>query len=358
MATESTVGEEDLFPIPLAVIQPGTLAPVDLYILYDRPQHFILYRHALTPFREEIRERLLTHGVADLYLQRKDERAYHDYVEENLTTIIKDDLLPAPKACQLVYETSSRVMAETFEEPRSGRNMQRAHTMVEATVLSILKDPEALWHMTSVAAHDYYTYTHCVHVCMFLVSASRDLFGITDITLLRPIGVGGLFHDIGKSQIPQEILNKPARLTAEEFEKVKMHPALGVDIVKHDAKTPRSATQIIRSHHEHYDGCGYPQGLAGEGINKVARLATIIDVYDALTTRRAYAPARAPFEALDLMLNQMTAEFDVDMLRAFIRFLGPQEFRMELRARWDRAAAAALAQSASRVRPDQGARVG
>ncbi len=343
MATEGVVQEQDLFPIPLAVMQPGTLAPVNLYIRFRTPPRIILYKRAYAPLREEIRERLMDHGVAELFLRKEDERAYYDYVEQNLTAIVRDDRLPTEKASQLVYETSSRVMEETFEDPRSGRNVQRADTMVHATVLSILKDPEALWHMTAMAAHDYYTYTHCVHVCMFLVCACRDLLGITDSAMLRPIGLGGLFHDIGKSQIPAEILNKPGRLTEDEFNVVKTHPALGVDLVKDDRRVPRPATQIIRSHHEHFDGYGYPAGLAGEGIHKVSRLATIIDVYDALTTRRPYAPAREPYKALELMLNEMAPQFDMPLLRAFVKFLGPKEFRMEMRSHWDAAVRMAAA---------------
>ncbi|MHC4788399.1 MAG: HD-GYP domain-containing protein, partial [Planctomycetota bacterium] len=299
-------------------------------------------KRARSPLREETRGRLMGHGVENLYLPKKDEQAYYDYVEDHITVIIRDDLLPAEKASQLVYESSSRVMEDTFDDPRSGRNMRRAHTMVEATVLSIMKDPEALWHMTAMASHDYYTYTHCVHVCMFLVTACRDVLGITDKVLLQRVGLGGLFHDIGKSRIPGEILNKPGKLTPEEFEKVKEHPALGAEMVKQDRKMPHAATQIVRHHHEHFDGTGYPGGLVGEGIGRITRLSTIIDVYDALTTKRAYAPAREPYAALDLMLQNMAEQFDEAMLRAFVKFLGPKGMRMELRARWDEAVARAL----------------
>jgi HD-GYP domain-containing protein (c-di-GMP phosphodiesterase class II) len=107
---------------------------------------------------------------------------------------------------------------------------------------------------------------------------------------------------------------------------------------------PHAAVQIIRCHHEHFDGGGYPAGLAGEGISRVSRLSTIIDVYDALTTKRVYAPAREPYAALELMLDQMAAQFDETILKAFVKFLGPKSLRMELRARWDHALARVLSQ--------------
>jgi len=335
MGSEAIIAGEELFPIPLAVMQPGTLAPVNLYIIYQHPAHAILYKRTRAALKEETRVRLLAHGVDRLYVRKKDEHSYYDYVEQNIHAIIRDDLLPVETAAKLVYESSSRVMKQTFEDPRSGRNLKRAHSMVEATVESILKDPETLWHMTGMATHDYYTYTHCVHVCMFLVTAARDLLGISDPQMLKHIGLGGLFHDIGKSQIPEQILNKPGRLTDDEFRTIQEHPALGANLVKRDQKLGRTALQIVRCHHEHFDGGGYPGGLAGEGIGRLSRLAAIVDVYDALTTKRSYGPARDPFHACELMLNQMSAEFDGPLLRAFVKFLGPRVMRLELRSRWD-----------------------
>lgn len=344
MVGQAPVSSEDLFPIPLAVMQPGTMAPVDLYILYDQTGHYILYKRAQTRLPNEIRDRLIEHGVEKLYLRKKDEDSYYAYVEENIHSIIRDDLMPPDKASQLVYESSARVMENAFEDPRSGKNLRRAHRMVEATVLSILKDPEALWHMTSMASHDYYTYTHCVHVSMFLVTASRDVLGIADSETLQTIGLGGLFHDIGKSEIPEAILNKPGKLTAQEFDIVKKHPELGVDVVGRDRRMNRMAMRLVQSHHEHFDGGGYPHGLLGEGISRVCRLSTIIDVYDALTTNRAYARAREPYKALELMTDQMADQFDMAMLRQFVKFLGPKPMRLALRARWDPDVASVLAQ--------------
>jgi len=212
-----------------------------------------------------------------------------------------------------------------LSDPRSGHNMQRAHTMVEAMVRSIIKNPDALWQMTSIASHDYYTYTHCVNVCMFLVSACQSVLEIRDGRALQRIGLGGLLHDVGKSQIPAEILNKPGKLTDEEFAAVKKHPQLGVDLARQHSKLPMAAGRIILGHHERFSGGGYPDGLRGEAISEIVRISTIVDVYDALTTKRSYGDARSAFEALKLMLQQMAAHFDGRLLRAFVLFLGPRQ---------------------------------
>ncbi|MFO7956792.1 MAG: HD domain-containing phosphohydrolase [Candidatus Brocadiia bacterium] len=322
-------------PIPLGVMQPGTLAPVDLFIHVGPPAGYLLYKKARDELREDIRQRLVAHGVDNLYLRSSDEDTFHEYVEEHISTIIRDDLVPEEDACKLVYQASSRVMEDTFNEPRAGRNLRRAHRMVEATVQSIMKDPDGLWHMTSIASHDYYTYTHCVHVAMFLVAASYDVLGIRDAKLLRLIGSGGILHDIGKSEIPGEILNKPGKLTEDEFRKVKEHPVLGLNLVRDDRRLEAAAGRIIGGHHEHYDGGGYPAGLSGERIDRIVRLSTIVDVYDALTTNRCYAGARSAYKALDLMFHEMEDAFDINILEAFVQFLGPHEYRQRLRARWE-----------------------
>lgn len=329
MEAEETVEAEQFFPIHLAIMLPGTLAPVDLHLRDKATGRFVLYKNAQAPLNEETRDRLMEHGVDALYLRKEDEQAYNDYVEQNISAIIRDDLLPVEKASELVYNSSAHVMHDVFDNPRSGRNLQRTHAMSEAMVLSIIKNPDALWHMTAMASHDYYTYTHCVNVSLFLVAVSRDALGITDAMTLQRIGLGGMLHDIGKTQIPEEILSKPGKLTDEEFEQIRQHPLLGLDIVKDYRKLSPSAATIIRCHHEHFNGSGYPNALVGERIDPLARLANIADVYDALTTHRAYAPARKPYEALKTMLVEMQDEFDVPMLRLFVKFLGPKGLQMD-----------------------------
>jgi len=324
MEQRGAANEPKFMPVPLAVMQTGTLAPVDLYICVQQG-HFTLYKKARAPLYEETRLRLMEHGVKSLYLCEADKEAYHQYIEDNIAAIVRDDLLPPQQACEIVYDTSSRVMVDVFDNPRSGKNLQRVQSIVEATVLSILKRPDSLWHMTSLASHDYYTYTHCVHVGMFLVAGAREVLGISNEDQLRRIGLGGMLHDIGKSEIPDELLTKPGRLTPEEFEAVKEHPALGERIARKIKRLPATAARIIRNHHEHLDGGGYPDGLSGEQLSPIIRLAGIVDVYDALTTDRPYAKARTSYEALELMLNEMQSQFDAQMLRSFVRFLGPTE---------------------------------
>ncbi|MHC5034151.1 MAG: HD-GYP domain-containing protein [Planctomycetota bacterium] len=337
MDTEATTPAQDeaFFPVNLIIMQPGTAAPVNLYIKVSDPPSFTLYKKAQARLPDDVRERLLNRGVQALYLRKEDERAYHDYVEQNISTLVKDDLLPREEACELVYQSTARVMDGVFRDPRSGRNMHRAHSMVEATVLSILKDPEALWHMTGVASCDYQTYTHCVNVSMFLVAACTDILGINSPATLKQIGLGALYHDVGKSEVPQEALSKPVEsLTPAEFQSFQQHPLIGLDMATRAGDLAAPAAAVIRSHHEELDGAGYPDGLKGEQVSKVVRLATIVNLYDGLTTDQGHAPAKSPYEALEVMMKGMRGKLDLALVKSFVQFLGPMKYRQQIRSRF------------------------
>ena len=330
MALKGREFGSDFFPVPLATMQSGTMAPVDLYIRSTKPGPVTLYRSADTPVRDEVRERLLANGVSTLWLRAEDRDAFGAYIERNLAAIVSDDQMPVEDVSQVVYACSVRVMKDVFDNPRSGDSMLRIQAVVEGAVLALLKDLDALWHITSMASHDYYTYTHCISMCMFLLGACRDVLGITDRAQLVRIGLGGMLHDVGKSQVPKAILLKPGKLTQREFEKIKAHPLLGLRTVRQFNTVSLVTASIIRSHHERLDGSGYPDGLGANDLSQVVRLAAIADVYDALTTDRCYAPARKPAEALKMMLTQTGLQFDQPMLREFVRFLGPGGDREEL----------------------------
>lgn len=316
-------------PVSVGVIQPGSVPPVDLFVRIS-PDHYTLHHAAHTEFDEQARKDLVERNIENLYIRKDHEDGYSDYVEDSIDAILRDDLLTQKEACSLLYQSSSQVMADLFNNPRSRRNVRRAERMVRTTVESIMNNPDALWQVMAVASRDYHTCTHSVNVCMFLVASSSALLGIDGQKELEQIGMGGMLHDVGKSMIPDEILGKPGKLSAEEFARVREHPRHGLELVADSPSLNGAGRSIIHHHHESCDASGYPDGLAGDRIRPVARLAKLVDVYDALTTDRCYGRARQPYAALDLMLGPMKSQFDVGLLRRFVRFLGPEGFAPEL----------------------------
>lgn len=169
--------------------------------------------------------------------------------------------------------------------------------------------------LDGVRDHDNYSYVHSMRVATFL-----SLFGYTigvDHKDLLLLASGGLVHDIGKMSIPFEVLNKPGRLEGAEWEMMRSHVGRTVAYLREHASVPRPVLTIAEQHHEKLDGSGYPHGLKGSQLDELARMASIVDVFGALTDRRVYKPPMPPEKALSIMTNEMGHELDQHLLALF-----------------------------------------
>ena len=181
----------------------------------------------------------------------------------------------------------------------------------------------------TVDAKDHSTYGHSKKVSQYAVSISEMLGLPQDRT--ATIRAAGLLHDIGKISIPDSILNKAGPLTDEEWEPVKAHPELGVDILKHVIDLVNCLPAILH-HHEHYDGTGYPAGLKGDEIPLEARILAIADAYDAITSIRSYHPQLSPQQALDELRRCAGTQFDPELVKTFCQAIEqhlPKEMQIE-----------------------------
>jgi HD-GYP domain-containing protein (c-di-GMP phosphodiesterase class II) len=140
---------------------------------------------------------------------------------------------------------------------------------------------------------------------------------------LTSLGVGLLLHDIGKLAVPSEILQKPERLTPEEWEAMRAHPTLGAEILTEDVSP--LARAVVRSHHERWDGAGYPDRLSGDAIHQFARIAAVADVFDALTSNRYYRRAMPIWEAYDYIVSRSGKDFDPKVIDVFRECMAPSE---------------------------------
>jgi HD-GYP domain-containing protein (c-di-GMP phosphodiesterase class II) len=172
--------------------------------------------------------------------------------------------------------------------------------------------------IAAVEARDAYTHGHSARVAELSVQVGLRL-GLRPAAL-RSLAEGAYLHDVGKVGIPDHVLNKPGALTDEERAWIQEHPIVGSDIVAR-APSLHDALAVIRQHHERYDGQGYPDGLAGEQISLAARIVAVADVWDALTSDRAYRPAWPPDRALRHLQAGRGAHFDPDCLDAFLALM-------------------------------------
>ncbi|MGN8000595.1 HD-GYP domain-containing protein [Sphingomonas sp. 22176] len=226
---------------------------------------------------------------------------------------------------------------DTFDDVRLGRAV--AHGRVAALVDDIAgqldRNASALLRVLQLKSKHQYTYLHSVAVCTLMVNLARHLE--MDAEAVRILGLAGLLHDVGKVAIPDAVLDKPGRLSAEEFALVRTHPEEGVALLRQDETMPPLAVEVCLHHHERWDGNGYPHGLKADNISLPARMGAICDVYDALTSHRAYKEAWLPARALGAMWS-WDGHFDRELLFQFMRSIALYPPGMLLRLASDRLA--------------------
>lgn len=225
------------------------------------------------------------------------------------------------RAAKIVGKSKGAVFS-MFSEARMGKAIEadQAMPLVEEIANSVMRNPGALIGLARLKTADDYTYMHSVAVCALMIALSRQL-GLTDDET-REAGLAGLLHDIGKMAVPTEILNKPGRLTDEEFVSVKEHPSAGHAMLLESKGVGAIALDVCLHHHEKMDGSGYPKGLKGEQISLYAKMGAVCDVYDAITSNRPYKSGWCPAESLKKMSEWSRGHFDEQVFQAFVRSIG------------------------------------
>ena len=220
-----------------------------------------------------------------------------------------------------IVQRSKGAVQRLFADIRLGKavNGDELAPLVDEISQSVARNPYALIGIARLKSKDEYTYLHSVAVCALMINLARHL--AMEETLIRDIGLAGLLHDVGKMAVPVELLHKPGALTSSEFSVLKSHPERGHDVLLASGKVPAIARDVCLHHHERVDGSGYPHGLAGNAISLYARMGAVCDVYDAITSDRAYKRAWRPAEALDRMA-QWHGHFDPRIFAAFVRSIG------------------------------------
>ena len=208
-----------------------------------------------------------------------------------------------------------------FLEARMGKAIDpdAVAPLVEEMSNSMLRNPGALISLARLKTADDYTYMHSVAVCALMIALARTLK--LDPQKTRDAGMAGLLHDLGKALIPLEVLNKPGKLTDEEFTLVKAHPEEGYKLLE-GTSINAMALDVCLHHHEKMDGSGYPKGLNGETISLFAKMGAVCDVYDAITSNRPYKSGWDPSESLRQMGLWASGHFDLPVFQAFAKTLG------------------------------------
>ncbi|MDD2915765.1 MAG: HD-GYP domain-containing protein [Gallionella sp.] len=323
-----------LVRIPIEQLRTGMYIHEFCGSWYDHP----FWRTAFLLDKPEDLQEILTTGIREVWIDTgkgldveggKSEKAVASEIDDTLARAstgskvahhadIAQEAARAVKICA----QSKQAVASMFHEARMGKalNAGDALPVVEEITTSVLRNPGALISLARLKDKDNYTYMHSVAVCALMVSLSRQL-GL-DEEQTRQAGLAGLMHDIGKTMIPLEIINKPGKLSETEFQVMKNHPIDGHIILLESQGISDIALHVCLRHHEKIDGSGYPEKLANEQIDLFAKMAAVCDVYDAITSIRAYKNGWEPAESIRKMAEWSHGHFDWRIFEAFVRSIG------------------------------------
>lgn len=249
--------------------------------------------------------------------------------EKNIFNIRGESRYLPPKASKYVKKVISEdtqqkaisVMENVMRDATLGQtiNAEEVENSVVNIMDNIFENDNAAINLLNIKDFDDYTYTHSVNVATISIFIGTKL-GLKKDQIVQ-LGMGALLHDIGKIKIPLEILNKPSKLTDEEFKIMKLHPVYTYKIIEEKSDVSDIVKLIAAQHHEKYDGSGYPFGLKGEKINYYSRIVAVSDVYDALTTDRVYRKAMLPYEAMKIIIAGTKTHFDDNVVKTFLQSL-------------------------------------
>ncbi|MGQ5488638.1 HD-GYP domain-containing protein [Thauera sp. ZXT1-4] len=285
----------------------------------------------------EIVDKVRALGVHELYIDTSrgldleeaptQEEAAHE-VDEALEAIAI--VAPAQQAsvqhevqrARNLHSEANRIVRDMMGDIRLGKQIQleQIEPLVERIVDSIFRQQDAMLPLARLKDHDEYTFQHSVSVCALMTSFARTLELPREI--IHEIAIGALLHDVGKAKVPDQILNKPAKLTDAEFAKMKSHVVQSKIILQGTPGISQIALDVAAQHHERFDGTGYPNRLKDDEISLYGQMGAIVDVYDAITSHRVYHKGMAPTEALRKLLEWSKFHFNPTLVQAFIRAVG------------------------------------
>ncbi len=342
--------------IPPGAVIPGVLPDFRIYVLTPEGAYTLWALEGKKVTSEQL-FRLAEGGYTAVYVDLEERFKYEQYLESNLGSILENPAASDDQKAAIFSKVSTNVVKGAFETSlglgaMSATALLRTQQLIE-NALMFIEQTKSLQALAKMIGHDYQTYEHATKVLWFTVAFLRlnpeileqiepgyPAFDDTQkAEMLRRCAVGALLHDIGKAFVSQAILAKIESLTDVEWEIMKRHPLNGLAMLI-DADVPVFVKKAVLHHHEDFHGGGYPLSLEGPNITPLARVLRIVDVFDAMTSRRPYKDPMPPKKVMQIMIGTpvdvegdealprderdqgMQRCFDRELFKKFILFLG------------------------------------
>ena len=250
-------------------------------------------------------------GLERIFISHPGQPVYPD------TRSVEEEMAPARGNHHQACERISNIL----DDVRSGRklNVAAAEQAVNNMIESILRNPDAFMWLTKLKNKDSYTYAHSIDACALAITFGRHL-GLPRKDI-EQVAIGTLLFDIGKMKLPEELLDKPGRLTEAEFTLMQAHVGHSVKLMTDTHDINPTSIEVAYSHHERHNGSGYPCGLDFEHTTVFGKIAAIVDCYDAITSDRPYSLAMSPHEAIRSLYEWRNVDFQEELVEQFIQCL-------------------------------------
>lgn len=309
--------KEPFVGLKIHLIRPDVIPPVSFFV--KRGKRYRMFRDQRQTFSAFEIQSLLDAGIDRVFLERRDILPIRQYLETFLVSGQAGQISTEAQV-GLMRSAAVRITEELFQDPNP-ENIRKGMKVVTGFVNVLLRDPKAFYHLIRLSSHDHYTYQHSVGVGLNAIALGKRL-KITTEADLADLGIAGLLHDIGKTRVRPEVINKPGPLDKSEWEEMRQHSTWGYELLKDNRDVSQRAKLAVLHHHEENSGGGYPHGLTDTQISIFAKIVTIADIFNALTTDRTYAKAKTPFEAFKLIHTAMMHKVDKQLFAELVMIYG------------------------------------
>ncbi len=314
-ALSNKFGGLDTFPV--WSLMDNSVSDFDLFIKLQG--HFILYAPPGYQWERQELNDLVAGGYDQLFIRKSETNKAKMYLQLAKLPGIDKSLAP-PERIQSIEQIGAEFIRCLHEGELTGACVSKGEILAASVVDCMMEDRTSIKHLSGLADRDYYTYVHSIRVAAYATAIAIEM-GLTAKNLLTKVALGGIFHDIGKKDVPLGILNKAGPLTDKEWSVMRSHPQTGHSSVG-ETLLAHVSREIILHHHEKLNGSGYPHGLAKGSLLSDVQIATLADVFDALTSSRSYQNKRSRFEALTLIRQKFLKEdISPDAFRALVSCL-------------------------------------
>lgn len=302
------------FRIRLTTLQGNQPLPFDTYIVLNQKIHLYVKKGDIIS-SERIQELHQKDSGESFFLDNKDKEIYRNYIKD----IMNSSLISNKEKALVLKESSIALLEDLFENPDVKTALEESKPIIGELIDFMEKAPDSISHLITLSGHDFYTYNHSFDVSIYSLGLGQTL-GFSK-EQLEELGLSSIYHDIGKRLVPLEILCKKGPLDDDEWVQMKMHPQFGLKILNEHSGISDGIKAACYEHHESWIGGGYPQGISKHEIHPFARIVSLTDTYDAMTTQRSYNKPMTPVDALNLMNGNLAQRYDPDMLKAMYSVL-------------------------------------